>query len=231
MVDTLLAITEGRIPQLDFVARDHTFPAFVPRQPRTPPPERPEPPSPHAGRGPRTVSSREPLRTPTDRVDELAALTGKAEPERPVDWATVEQVWGLRPPSDYRHLIERLGPGQYGDIELLDPAGAVDDPSSVLGAMNQIREEMEKARPPATRTPPLPPDRDALLVWGRAPHGWWCVWAPAGREPDQLPVLLIHPVSGATATVYRSASDYLTCTLRSPDVTFQPWSEASIKLP
>ncbi|MGW0949655.1 SMI1/KNR4 family protein [Streptomyces sp. NPDC002623] len=110
-----------------------------------------------------------------------------------VDWAAVEQAWGLEFPSDYKNII-----AHYGDLILEDYLQVIgpstvtpatcDEPGAPRGGMGFITAD---TRDTWTDTEPTEIDAEPeeLVTWGAASSADLFCWLTRG-EPDKWPVLV-----------------------------------------
>ncbi|PWI14472.1 hypothetical protein DI272_10150 [Streptomyces sp. Act143] len=126
-----------------------------------------------------------------------AALTAMLPP-RPgrgmrMDWAAVEEAWGLEFPSDYKQVIAHYGDVLFGDyLQVLAPSTVTpdtcDEPGAPRGGMGFITAD---ARDTWMVTAPTGVETEAqdLVVWGAASSADLFCWLARG-EPDEWPVVV-----------------------------------------
>lgn len=108
---------------------------------------------------------------PVDAVDSILALGVDTRDTQVVDWPAVETSLGRRLPSDYKRFIERVGPGQYGNIVVASPTHATAEIPAVHDLLTDLRDWLAERY---VDPPPVAPEPGGLLLWGRAPRGWVC---------------------------------------------------------
>jgi hypothetical protein len=112
--------------------------------------------------------------TAADRI--LAGVDALAAP---LDWS------GSLVPSDYRALLDRIGPGTLsGRLMLLAPGG----PPGYDLVANQFRLADTMQIPAAVH-----PQPGGLRLWGRFTTGETAWWLPAWYDPDGWPLVLCAP--------------------------------------
>jgi hypothetical protein len=124
----------------------------------------------------RLDAPRPPVAPTPDAVDRIVAAASAGRPLRPTKWT------GEQAPSDYRALIDRIGPGTLGGrLSLHAP-----------GAPEWFEMATEHARASATISVPaaVHPQPGGLRLWGRFTTGETCWWVPAWYDPDGWPVVI-----------------------------------------
>jgi hypothetical protein len=110
-----------------------------------------------------------------------------------VDWAAVEEAWGLEFPSDYKKLIDHYGDVLFGDyLEVIPPSivtpATCDEPGAPRGGMGFItadtRDTWADTEPTGIDAEP-----EELVTWGAACSTDLFCWLTRG-EPDRWPVLV-----------------------------------------
>jgi len=162
-----------------------------------------------------------PYYEPANAVDALLGLgldTGRAEV---VDWVAVEQRLGHRLPADYKRFVETIGPGRYGNILVANPNGPKGDVPGLFDLAASARESLARRY---VNPPPVAPDPGGILVWGQAPHGWFCGWATPDDFVKDMGAVL-HFTGLRQRGTGRSMTNYLHWYLTEEE-TFNtaPWS-------
>ena len=110
-----------------------------------------------------------------------------------VDWAAVEEAWGLEFPSDYKNLIAHYGDVLLGDyLQVIAPTTVTpetcDEPGAPRGGMGFITAD---ARETWADTEPAEIDAEPeeLVAWGAASSADLFCWLTRGA-PDKWPVLV-----------------------------------------
>lgn len=110
-----------------------------------------------------------------------------------VDWAAVEQAWGLEFPSDYKSLIAHYGDVLIGEYLGVIPPSIVtpatcDEVGAKRGGMGFITAD---TRDTWVDTEPTEIDAgpEELVTWGTASSADLFCWLTRG-EPDEWPVLV-----------------------------------------
>jgi hypothetical protein len=124
--------------------------------------------------------STEPLRRPAaatpDAVERIAHAISTPAPTIHAD------RFGDRLPSDYRALIDRIGPGTLGRRLILHAPGG--PPGYDLGS--EHTRTVPTLRIPAA----VHPQPGGLQLWGRFTTGETCWWLPAWYDSDGWPVVI-----------------------------------------
>lgn len=213
MTECILAILHGDIPALRYVTEECDPPRFDVHEFNLPEEEQPH----GAATDYRDLDPSGLLTVPSEQTDALADLRDLVVAGTPqaVEWAALDQHLRHALPSDYKRLIETLGPGTYGDIIVASPSGPTGEVPGLIdvtaAALDSLNQNVE--------TPiPVGP-----IAWGMAPNGWFCGWVPGEYPTDQRPVMLFHRWHGAGGRSC-STTSFLARHLRDPRDWYRtPW--------
>ncbi|MFE2064058.1 SMI1/KNR4 family protein [Streptomyces sp. NPDC059467] len=124
-------------------------------------------------------------------------LTGLLPP-RPgsglaVDWAAVEEAWGLEFPSDYKHVIDHYGDVLLGDyLQVIAPTTVTpdtcDEPGAPRGGMGFITADTRDTWAD-TEPAEIDAEPEELVTWGAASSADLFCWLTRG-EPDEWSVVV-----------------------------------------
>ncbi|MEU3185117.1 histone-like nucleoid-structuring protein Lsr2 [Streptomyces sp. NPDC006923] len=119
---------------------------------------------------------------------DIAALTHLCPPPqdspRPVDWAGVEAVLGVRLPEDYKRLATVYGPGVFsGYIHVYHPRGHTEFADLTGPVPGRLRAQLQRDYDQGTH--PVPYDPRDLLAVGGTDNGEHLFWITDPRDaPD-----------------------------------------------
>ena len=144
---------------------------------------------------------------PIDSVDQLLDFGLGTHNAQRVDWPAVEQRLGTPLPGDYKKLIETIGPDWYADVLVASPTGRLGDIPAVSDVMDDLREQLAERY---VNPPPVWPDPNGPLAWGRTLGGDFCGWRPRDcpTDPDAWHMLQFNP-DGGTYVQRLSMTGYL----------------------
>ncbi|WBP91113.1 SMI1/KNR4 family protein [Kitasatospora cathayae] len=123
-----------------------------------------------------------------------------------IDWAAVEDDFGVALPGDYKLLCETFGPGQFsGYLDLLHPDGG----DSLVGCNSELRSIPR----PSDFDPYAPyrifmPGQGGLIQWGISVRGSSFFWDASNEDPGQWRVLA-QPEYGGWSEFDFSMSEFL----------------------
>jgi hypothetical protein len=157
-----------------------------------------------------------PVRQPTDQTAAVQQLIRGSRPDRGrIDWDRVEVLLGHRLPADYRHLVDLIGPGRYGDITVHPP----DESSDGLLRLHQRVYQFARNRrrdDPGLVQYPFHPEPNGFIAWGAAGDGWLLGWQAFCADPDQWPVMELNPEWSLARAVDFTCTAYIAAYLEEP---------------
>ncbi|MFE7707287.1 SMI1/KNR4 family protein [Streptomyces sp. NPDC057486] len=115
-------------------------------------------------------------------------------PDRKVDWARAEQVWGMAFPSDYKDFVDVYSKGSLVAESVGSFFGVVVPECSPEGeAVGSMREETEIAQENwdegyGDKPEGLPSGADRVVSWGGDAAADLLCWLVTGPDPDTWPV-------------------------------------------
>ena len=148
-----------------------------------------------------------------DDVEQLASLIGVPSGRRDArDWPVIEESLGLRLPTDYKELVERLPDGTFrGGLRVNRPGDHRGAPWDFLGFYAHRLDDLRTWRDGGHAAVPHPifPEPGGLLPWASGARLEPICWLTTGDEPDGWPVTVTDAEFGTWRTFPGPAAQFL----------------------
>lgn len=122
----------------------------------------------------------------SDRLRELAQLTGMTPATTEVDWPRLRSALGFEPPADYRELIENFGAGVYNYYLYVFGPDTRTPASLQKDGLFWDDDFRSKWEPHPERIPPELQGRDVTVIhWGETEDAAHLFWIAESGVPSE----------------------------------------------
>ncbi|MFI7673813.1 SMI1/KNR4 family protein [Actinophytocola sp. NPDC049390] len=97
-----------------------------------------------------------------------------------IEWGSIEDRLGITLPLDYKSFVNTFGPGTIGDVTIMAPGARPD--SDLLQLIETVQTTHGSDRQRKEKGPPIYPESQGLIPWGRVTGDGICWWAPVSAD-------------------------------------------------
>lgn len=97
-----------------------------------------------------------------------------------IEWSSIEDRLDITLPPDYKSFANTFGSGTIGDVSIMAPGARPD--SDLLQFIETVQTTFGSDQQRKEKGPPIYPESQGLIPWGRVKGDGICWWAPVSSD-------------------------------------------------